>query len=91
MGPFGILLFLVAGLVLGATVFPKRWLGINSRFITAGLVIVLFSMGVTLGGSPTFVQDIMSAGGQAAVFAVATIAGSVFFVWLFASFFFKET
>ena len=82
LSSFSILIFLALGILLGATIFPKKLLKLNNKLITIGVALLLFSMGASLGGSPTFFEDVVSAGGQAAVFAVATVAGSVLMVWL---------
>ncbi len=82
LSSFSILIYLVVGAVLGATIFPRRLLWANNRLITIGLALVLFTMGASLGGSPTLLADLAAAGSQAAVLAVAATAGSVLVVWL---------
>lgn len=90
LGPFFLIALFSVGILIGATIFPIRWLKIGSVLQTAGIALLLFSMGVSMGGSPTFLQDIKDAGLQALVYAVFAIAGSVFLVWLFSCFAFKK-
>ncbi len=82
-----ILLFLVAGLLLGMTVFPKKLLKANGMLMTAGIVLVLFCMGVSLGSSPTLLADLTEAGSAALVLSLSAVAGSVAVVWLLAKLF----
>ncbi|MEA5010758.1 MAG: LysO family transporter [Angelakisella sp.] len=87
---FAILGWLLGGILIGATIFPRKWLGIVSRMVTLGVILVLFCMGLSLGGSPTLVQDLTQAGWEAVLFAAATIAGSVAVVALVARLFFSN-
>lgn len=80
-GTFFLILFFAVGIVIGATVFPLKWLKANGRLQTAGISLTLFSMGASMGGSPTFLNDLQAAGLEALLYAVTTIAGSVLFVW----------
>ena len=84
---FCILLFLLAGLLLGLSVFPKKLLKANNLLLTAGIALVLFCMGVSLGSSPTLGADLAQAGVSALVLSVAAVAGSVAAVWLLAKLF----
>ena len=84
---FFILLFLVAGLLLGMTVFPKKLLKANSLLMTVGIALVLFCMGASLGSSPTLLADLTEAGTVAIALSVASVAGSVLVVWLLAKLF----
>lgn len=76
-----ILLVLGIGILLGATVFPKKFLGLNNKLSQAGVVLTLFAMGASLGSSPTFLADLKEAGLLAALFSVSTVVCSVLAVW----------
>ena len=79
---FSTLIYLAVGIGIGLTLFPKKFLKWNSKLQVLGIALLLFAMGASLGGSPTLLEDIKSAGGQAILFALATIAGSVLMVYL---------
>ncbi len=82
LGSFSLIVYFLLGIGVGLTVFPKRWLKANDRVQTAGICLTLFSMGASVGSSPTFLEDLRTAGLQAVAFALATMAGSVLAVWL---------
>ncbi len=82
LGPFSLIIFFVIGIVIGATVFPLKWLKINGWLQIIGIALTLFSMGASMGGSPTFLTDLRSAGVKAFLYAIVTIAGSVLAVFL---------
>ena len=81
LGPYALIVFFLIGIVIGLTLFPLKWLKLNGWLQTVGIGLTLFSMGATMGGSPTFLQDLRTAGVRALLFALATIAGSVLLVW----------
>lgn len=83
LGTFSILGWLVGGVVIGALLRVRpRHQKIVDGVITAGVALVLFFMGVSLGGGPDLVRDLAAAGGPAAVMALCTVGGSVLAVWL---------
>lgn len=85
-----ILIFLVIGLVIGWTCFPKKWLKVNSVLQTVGMGLTIFFMGVALGVSPTFLKDLTTAGWQAALFGIVTVLGSILVVYLLTRLFLKN-
>ncbi len=86
LGSFSLIIYFLLGIGIGLTVFPKKWLKGNDWVQTAGICLTLFSMGASVGSSPTFLEDLRTAGLQAVVFALATIGGSVLVVWLLSRF-----
>ncbi len=82
LGPFSLIVYFAAGILIGVTVFPLRWLRLNGWLQTAGIALTLFSMGASMAGSPTFLADLRTAGVRALLFAAATIAGSVLLVYI---------
>lgn len=82
LGPFSLIVFFAIGILVGTTIFPIKWLKLNGWLQTAGISLTLFSMGASMAGSPTFLEDLRAAGIQAFLYAVVTIAGSVLLVWL---------
>lgn len=81
LGPFSLIIFFAAGVAIGATIFPLKWLKVNSWLQTIGIALTLFSMGASMGGSANFLEDLRTVGVQALLYAMATIAGSVLLVW----------
>ena len=79
----GILLIAMAlGVALGATVFPERLKGLNSKLtlVTTGLLI--FSMGVSLGGRPAFLEELATIGVSSLLFCLIPIICSVVAVYV---------
>lgn len=77
LGIFSLIAVFVIGIVLGATVFPRKWLKANSWLQVIGIALTLFSMGASMAGSPAFLADLRTAGIKAFLYALVTIAGSV--------------
>lgn len=48
---------------------------------TAALCLLLFSMGVSMGGNPEIIVALPTLGFKAFILALATIAGSTLLVW----------
>ena len=91
LGPFSLIVFFLIGIVIGLTIFPLKWLKANSWLQTIGISLTLFSMGASMAGSPTFLEDLRTAGVQALLFAAATIAGSVLLVYILSRVVFRRT
>lgn len=69
------------GVLVGATVFPERWKGWNSRLQTASTALLIFTMGVGLGSRPGFLGEIAEMGLTALLLAAAPAALSVAVVY----------
>ena len=82
LSSFSILAWLAGGILLGALCFPKGWLPRLGIAVTAGVGLVLFFMGVSLGSDPDFFQNLAAAGLPAGVMAFCTVGGSVAAVWM---------
>ncbi len=77
---------LAAGAILGlAGWLPAKSLPWLRRLTSAGLVILLFTMGAQIGGSPDLMADMGTMGARAAILAFAAIMGSVLAVALVAA------
>ena len=85
-----VLLPLIAGLGLGATVVPVKYAKLNDRLLTASVGLLLFIMGLSLGAGPTLLEDLRQAGVQAVALTLAAVAGSVLVVHILARIFFRE-
>lgn len=82
-----IIFLMLAGILAGFFVISRdktgKALKICGNIQQAATVVLLFAMGLWLGGNPDFWHDIESIGLYGALFAVVTIAGSVLTVLLF--------
>lgn len=90
LASFSILAWLLGGIAIGALVFPKKWLKAVDGAITLGVGLVLFFMGVSLGGDPSFFQNLLASGLPAAVMSLCTVGGSVLAVWLLSRLFLRR-
>ncbi len=75
------ILIMCAGVAVGATVFPaglKKW---NGRFQLLLTGLLIFTMGVSLGSRPGFLEELGSLGLDSLVFALAPALLSVAVVW----------
>ncbi len=85
-----VLIPLVFGLAAGATVVPAKMTKAVDILLTAAVGLILFTMGVSLGASPTLLDDLRQAGMQAFALTAAAMVCSVAVVYLLARLFLKE-
>ncbi len=81
MGPISILIFLLIGMLIGWKCFPEKWNKLNINIQLAATLVLIFSMGVSLGSRPGFIHEITSMGIRSFVFAVLAILGSIVVVY----------
>ena len=70
-----------AGVLVGATVFPqnlKKW---NSRLQLGMTALLIFTMGVSLGSRPSFLEELGAIGLKSLIFALLPILFSVALVY----------
>ncbi|HKV44045.1 MAG TPA: LysO family transporter [bacterium] len=73
----------VAGVLLGwRGALPDGVVRRARTLVTAGVVLILFTLGVRVGTDPLLMGRLPVLGAEAVVFAALTIAGSVLVVWL---------
>lgn len=81
------MLFLIGAVVLGFAVarlnYLPRVIHENmGKISTFALILLLFSMGMSMGADPKITSNLPSLGGKALVLSLFTVLGSVFVVWL---------
>ena len=81
MGPISILIFLLIGMVIGWKCFPEKWNKLNINIQLASTLVLIFSMGVSLGSRPGFIHELANMGLRSFVFAALVIAGSILVVY----------
>lgn len=75
------IVIMFAGVLVGATVFPrglKKW---NGRLQLGMTGLLIFTMGVSLGSRPGFLEELGTIGLKSLVFAVLPILASVALVY----------
>lgn len=65
------------GVLVGATVFPRRLKTLNSFLQTTATALLIFTMGVGLGSRPGFLSELAEIGLESLVLAAAPVALSV--------------
>lgn len=65
------------GILIGATVFPKKLKPLNSALQTAATALLIFTMGVSLGSRPGFLSELAEIGFQSLILAAAPAALSI--------------
>lgn len=78
---WGVFGALVAGLVLGLIPGAGRWQSANKLLGTIGVLLLLGSMGVELGGNAAIMESLGQIGISAAVLAIGAVVGSIALVW----------
>lgn len=68
--------------VLAGRWFPRQYKHLNERFQLVCTLLLIFAMGVSLGGSERFFADLAFIGGQSLLFCLVPTAGSIAAVYL---------
>ena len=76
-----IIVAMLAGCVIGATVFPARLSRLNSILQTVATTLLIFSMGVMLGSREEFLAELGSVGVASAAFCLLPTALSTVLVY----------
>ncbi|WP_052446612.1 LysO family transporter [Candidatus Soleaferrea massiliensis] len=71
------------GFIIGIKFFPSKWKKVNGIIQIAAIMLTLFAMGVSLGASPTFFEDIKTLGLRSVVLTIGAVLGSILLVYLF--------
>ncbi|MDK2799493.1 MAG: hypothetical protein PWP27_866 [Clostridiales bacterium] len=78
-----ILISLAIGVVIGLLKFiPEKHMKYNAKFQQIGVILLLFSMGVSIGANKEIIYNLKDMGIQSAVFAVMTSLFSIFIVFV---------
>lgn len=77
-----ILLIMCIGILIGNRIFPMRWKMINERLQLLSTLLLIFSMGVSLGQRDHFLQELSQLGLQSFLFCLFPALGSVLLVFL---------
>lgn len=85
-----ILMIMAVGVLVGFKWFPEKWQKYNSMLQLISIIVLIFCMGVSLGGNPDFFSEITTLGVEGLVFAIVPIIFSVLMVYFLTSKFFKE-
>lgn len=85
-----ILIFLIAGMVIGSTMnMSERLKDLNGKFQHFGVLLLLFVMGAAIGLDHELLTKFQSLGFKAAVFALLTTAFSILAVYFLSTFLLK--
>lgn len=76
-----ILAVMVAGVLVGATVFPARLKGLNEKLTLAATALLIFSMGVLLAGRDAFLEELGTVGWASVLFCLVPVAFSAIAVY----------
>ncbi len=75
-----IILIMAGGILLGR-IFRKRNLSWISKVINLLIWVLLFLLGVEVGGNERIVKGIANLGAEALGISIAAVAGSIFLAW----------
>ncbi len=80
---WSIIIFLIAGIIVGNKLkLTDRGKTINGKFQLAGLLLLLFSMGISIGANSDVIANLSTIGIKALLFAVLTTLGSIVLVYV---------
>lgn len=87
-----ILISLIVGIIIGVLGFiPKKYMRFNSRFQQIGVILLLFSMGASIGSNKELLLKLNELGLKAITFAILTCLFSILFTYLVTSKFLKQS
>lgn len=87
-----ILISLVVGIIIGLLgIIPKKYMKFNSRFQQIGVVLLLFSMGASIGSNKELILNIKILGLKAVTFALFTCLFSIIFTYITTSIFLSQS
>lgn len=76
-----ILFIMAVGILVGCKFFPEKLNKKNQTFQTICTAILIFCMGVSLGGRSNLLAELQSLGVKSVVYSVVPIVFSVLFVY----------
>lgn len=85
-----ILIVMVAGVVVGATVFPERLKGLNEKLTLAATALLIFSMGVLLAGRDAFLDELGAVGWSSLLFCLVPVVLSTIAVYALTNLFLSD-
>lgn len=85
-----ILAVMVVGVLVGATVFPERLKGLNEKLTLTATALLIFSMGVLLGGRDAFLEELGTVGWTSILFCAVPVAFSTAAVYLLTNLFMSD-
>jgi Kef-type K+ transport system membrane component KefB len=86
-----ILISLAVGVIIGILgVIPKRYVKYNSKFQQIGVILLLFSMGASIGSNKEMIMHLKSLGLKAITFAILTSFFSILITYIVSSKFIGE-
>ncbi|WP_099189123.1 LysO family transporter [Tepidibacter mesophilus] len=85
-----LILSLLIGILLGSfKIIPNKYLKLNSKFQLFALILLLFSMGISIGSNKDMFNSINTLGLQAISFSTMTIIFSTLVLYLITNLFFN--
>lgn len=86
-----ILLSLCVGIIIGIIgVIPKKFMKFNSKFQQVGVVMLIFSMGASIGANEELIKNLKILGVKAITFALLACIFSITFTYLITTKFLKQ-
>ena len=85
-----VLIVMCVGVLVGNRIFPRKAKGINEKVQLICTLLLIFSMGVTLGGRPNFLSELASLGLDSLLYCLIPTALSVAIVYLLSKKFHQE-
>ncbi|OUO90325.1 hypothetical protein B5F40_07665 [Gordonibacter sp. An230] len=76
-----VLVVMVVGVLVGATIFPTRFKGLNDKATFSLTALLIFAMGAMLGGRDAFLEELGAVGWASALFCVVPVAFSTLAVY----------
>ena len=68
---------MLLGMILGWLLRGRAWLGLLTRCVSPAIMLLLFSLGVAVGGNRELMNNLPLLGGKALLLTLAGVAGSL--------------
>lgn len=85
-----VLIIMAVGIIFGIKIFPKKLDKINSKVQIISISILIFCMGVSLGGRESFIRELSELGIKSLIYSLIPIIFSVIAVYILTKLFMEE-
>lgn len=86
-----IIVSLLVGIILGIIgIIPNKFMKYNSIIQKAGIILLIFSMGMSIGNDSNLLLNIKALGLKGLVFSIFTVVFSILFLYLYSLIYYKD-
>ncbi len=85
-----VIIIMLIGVIVGNKIFPQKLKMINENFQIVTVIVLIFTMGVSLGKEADFLENLFTLGAVSILYAIVPIIFSVISVYFLTKIFMKS-